>query len=36
MEGVDFIETLRVGSGEHINNKYMFVTINNITRIKCH
>ena len=36
MEGVGFIETFRVGSGEHISHKYMFITIHDIKPIKCH
>ena len=36
VEGVGFIETLRVGSGGHKRHKYMFVTTYDIKRIKYH
>ena len=36
MGGVGLIETYRVGSVADKSNKYMFVTANDITRIKYH
>ena len=36
VEGVGFIETFKVCSGEHISHKYTFVSIYDIKRIKCH
>ena len=36
MWGVGLIETYKVGSVADKNHKYMFVTVNNIKRIKYH
>ena len=33
MEGVGFIETFSVGSGEHKSHTYMFATVYDIKRI---